>query len=99
MYFVYILRCIDNSLYTGMPTDVEKRFEKHLLGIGAKYTRSHKPVSIELILNCQTKGEALKLERKIKSLTKSDKEKLLLKDKSLLDQLKINEGNIEKSNE
>ena len=99
MYYVYMLRCIDNSLYTGTTNDVNKRYEKHLLGTGAKYTRAHKPVSIELIIECVSKSEALKLERKIKSLRKSQKEQLILKDTKVINNLDIHIQNIKKSNE
>jgi putative endonuclease len=46
MWFVYILLCADQSLYTGTTNDVAARFAAHLNGKGAKYTRSHKPVKI-----------------------------------------------------
>lgn len=98
MYYVYILRCSDNSLYTGVTNDVLKRYKKHQEGNGAKYTRVHKPISIELVIKCDTKSEALKLERKIKSLLKSQKEKLILLDDEVMNKLEIQIQNIEKSN-
>nr|MBP7134447.1 GIY-YIG nuclease family protein [Patescibacteria group bacterium] len=45
-WFVYLLRCEDATLYTGISTDVQARFEKHRCGQGAAYTRSHKPVAV-----------------------------------------------------
>ena len=98
MYYVYILRCFDNSLYTGVTNDVLKRYKKHQEGHGAKYTRAHKPISIEFVIKCDTKSEALKLERKIKSLLKSQKEKLILLDDEVMNKLEIQIQNIEKSN-
>lgn len=78
-YYIYILRCTDNSLYTGITTDVKRRFEEHLSGKyqGAKYTRSRKPVSVEAVWNCQTRSDASKLECALKNLTKAQKEKLI----------------------
>lgn len=76
-YFVYILRCYDNSLYTGITTDVAKRFLEHKLGKGAKYTKSKKVKKIELILGMYSKSIASKIEIKIKSLKKEEKEKIL----------------------
>lgn len=78
-YYIYILRCTDNSLYTGITTDVKRRFEEHLSGKyqGAKYTRSRKPVSIEALWQCSTRSDASKLEYALKKLTKTQKEKLI----------------------
>ena len=45
-WYVYMLRCEDGSLYTGIASDVEKRFAMHKSGHGAKYTRSHPPVAV-----------------------------------------------------
>ena len=77
MFYVYILRCADDSLYCGYTTDVEKRFEKHKSGKGAKYTRSHLPLEIVYIEEFETKSDALKRECEIKSMTKLQKEKLI----------------------
>ena len=77
MYYVYIIRCIDNSLYTGITTDVLRRFEEHKSGNGAKYTKVHKPVKIEICWETDNKVNASKLEFWIKKLTKQDKEKLI----------------------
>lgn len=78
-YYIYILRCTDNSLYTGITTDVKRRFEEHISGRyqGAKYTRSRKPVSIEALWQCCTRSDASKLECALKKLTKAQKEKLI----------------------
>ena len=98
MYYVYILRCEDNSLYTGITNNVSKRFEKHAAGCGAKYTKSHKAKSIEIVFCQDSKSEALSLEYRIKQLSKIKKEKLILKDCNLLKYLEIDEIHIEKSN-
>jgi putative endonuclease len=77
MWFVYILKCSDNSLYTGYTNNVKKRFETHKLGKGGKYTRSHKPVKIVYKEKLQTKVDALKREREIKSWSREQKLQIL----------------------
>lgn len=81
MFYVYILRCEDNSLYTGITTDVARRFSEHLEGgtKGAKYTRSHKPAKIEAVWETDSKINASKLEFRIKKLEKQQKELLIAK--------------------
>lgn len=76
MYYVYILKCKDKTLYTGSTNDIEKRLEVHNTGKGAKYTRGRLPVKLLYNESFATKGEALKREMAIKRLTR--KEKLLL---------------------
>lgn len=76
--FVYMLRCRDGSLYTGYTTDLMRRYAKHCAGVGAKYTKSHPPVSIAAAWQVASKSDALRLECKIKSLGKQQKEALLL---------------------
>ena len=80
MYYVYIMRCSDNSLYTGITTDVERRFEEHKgkNKKGAKYTASRTVVSIEAVWEVPDRSSALKLESQIKKLPKSKKEELIL---------------------
>ena len=75
MYYIYIIRTERNTLYTGITSDVKRRMREHLglNGKGAKYTRSNKPVSIEALWSCDKKGDALRLEAKIKKLTRSEK--------------------------
>ncbi|HRH33121.1 MAG TPA: GIY-YIG nuclease family protein [bacterium] len=69
MYFVYILQCADKSLYTGITTDVERRFKEHSEGRGGHYTRSHKPKKIVYIEKVKNRSIALKREASIKKLT------------------------------
>lgn len=73
MWFIYILLCKDNSLYTGYSDNIEKRFTAHQTGSGAKYTRSHKPIRIIYSEKFTTKSAALKREREIKSWTRKQK--------------------------
>ena len=87
-WYVYILRCEDNSLYTGITTDIERRFKEHISGKGAKYTKVHKPLKIEAIFLQENRSSATKEELRIKRLTKCKKEILC---KSVFnDILKIN---------
>ncbi|WP_022819276.1 GIY-YIG nuclease family protein [Fusobacterium russii] len=82
-YEVYILRCENGSLYTGIAKDSFERFEKHKTGKGAKYTRMFKPIKIELILRCTNRIEASKIEKYIKSKTKLEKENYIKETNSL----------------
>ena len=79
MYYIYILRCSDNSLYTGITTDFEKRLATHMNKekAAAKYTKSRSVVSAEALWTCEDKSGALKLECYIKRLAKKKKEELI----------------------
>ena len=77
MYYVYIIRCKDGTLYTGSTDDVQRRFQVHSSGKGAKYTRGRGPLELVYSEECATWSDALKRERNIKSLSKSEKEKLI----------------------
>lgn len=81
-YYTYILRCEDGSLYTGITTDLERRFSEHAGrgGRGAKYTAGHRPVRFEAAWVSPGRGEALRLERRIKGLTRPEKERLIEED-------------------
>lgn len=73
MYFVYLLLCQDGSFYTGITTDVAKRFQDHQNGKGGAYTRSHKPVKIIYQESLPNKSSALKREAQIKSWSRHKK--------------------------
>lgn len=75
--YVYILKCKDNSFYTGWTTDLSKRIQRHNLELGAKYTRSRRPVELIYFETFENKSEALKREYQIKQLTRKQKEKLI----------------------
>jgi len=77
MWFVYILLCSDNSLYTGSTNDLDKRFLAHTSGKGGKYTRSHKVLKIVYREALNTKSEALKREIEIKSWSRTKKISIL----------------------
>lgn len=80
-WYLYILRCGDNTLYTGITTDVEKRFEAHQSGKGAKYTRGRGPLELVYRETCGDHSSALKRELEIKKLTREQKEALIASDK------------------
>ena len=77
MYYTYIVRCSDNTLYTGYTTDIDKRIRAHNEGKGAKYTRSRRPVEIVYLEEFDTKEEAMSREWHIKRLTREEKERLI----------------------
>ncbi len=79
-WYVYMLRCRDNSLYTGMTDNPERRLLAHNAGIGAKYTRGRGPVTLVYQEPCATKSDALKREYAIKRLTKAQKEMMIQKE-------------------
>jgi putative endonuclease len=70
---LYILRCSDGSLYTGITVDVEARFAQHSSGTGAKYTRGRGPLELVYVEQCRDHSHALKREYQVKSLSKNDK--------------------------
>ena len=74
---LYILRCKDGSLYTGITTDVEKRLEAHRAGKGAKYTRGRGPLELVYREDCGTHSDALKRELEIKALPREKKLRLI----------------------
>lgn len=74
MWYVYIIQSSkDNSLYTGITNDLDKRIAKHNANKGAKYTKGRGPFTILKSIECATKSEALKLEYVIKQKSKKDK--------------------------
>ena len=79
-YYVYMIRCSDNSLYTGITNNIDKRMSEHFNQKKecAKYTKSHKVVSIESIWTSKDKSSAAKLEYYIKSLSKKEKEDIVI---------------------
>lgn len=79
MYYTYMIRCEGNSLYTGYTNDIEKRMIAHFgkSKVAAKYTKSHKPVKLEVIWKTKEKSNACKLEYYIKQLNKIEKEDII----------------------
>ena len=74
---VYIILCEDNSLYTGITTDVQRRFSQHLAGKGAKYFRGHSPLRIVFLEDGHDRSSASCREAAIKKLRPEDKRRLI----------------------
>lgn len=72
-FYVYILRCADDTLYTGYTDNPERRLRVHNAGKGAKYTRSRLPVELVYRETLEDKSAALRREREIKKLTRAQK--------------------------
>lgn len=77
-WFVYFLRCNDNSLYAGITTDIERRLHQHNHSkLGAKYTRAKRPVTLAFIETAPDKSSASKREYQLRKLQKKEKELLV----------------------
>lgn len=77
MWFIYIIRAFDNSLYTGITTDVARRFQQHTNGKGARYLRGKGPLYLVYSHYIGTKSQASCIEYAIKKLSKKEKEELI----------------------
>lgn len=76
-YYVYLLRCADNTFYTGITTDVERRVTEHNQGKkGARYTRVRRPVTLAYKEQSTNRSEALKREYSLRQLSHEEKSKL-----------------------
>ncbi len=92
MYYIYMLRCEDNSIYTGITTDINRRVEEHLskdMKKCAKYTKNHTIKKVESVWQTNNRALASKLEYHIKKLSKLKKEELI-KERKLKDILDEN---------
>jgi putative endonuclease len=87
-WFLYIIRCKNNSLYTGITTDIKRRFKEHQEGKGSKYLRGKSPLKLVFKKRIGKKGQALRIESAIKRLPKEKKEMILKR------KIKINENGI-----
>lgn len=76
-WFVYILKCRDGSLYTGITNDPQKRLKEHISGKGGRYTRSHRPVKIAYLEKARGRSAALKREALIKKMKRGQKLSLI----------------------
>jgi len=79
-WHVYIILCSDNSLYTGIATDVERRFRQHADGVGAKYFRGRQPERVIYQESGHSRSTASKRELEIKALTRAEKKILISSD-------------------
>ncbi|MEA3307953.1 MAG: GIY-YIG nuclease family protein [Chloroflexota bacterium] len=69
MWYLYVLHCRDNSLYTGITTDVARRVAEHQAGVGARYTRAHLPVELLAAWQYPNRSVATRVEHRFKALT------------------------------
>ena len=74
---VYMLKCADTSLYTGITVDMERRLEQHSKGKAAKYTKQRGPFTVVFTEPQETRSQALKREAAIKAMTREDKLRLI----------------------
>lgn len=80
-YLVYIVECKDGTFYTGITNDLKRRLKEHQAGKGAKYTRGRLPIRLRYVEEGEGKSWALRRERAIKRLSRSQKEMLIRKRK------------------
>lgn len=76
-HYAYMLRCADNTIYSGYTNDLKKRVETHNNGRGAKYTKARRPVKLVYFEEFETKSEAMRREYEFKHLTRFQKEQLI----------------------
>ena len=76
-WYLYVVRCRNGNLYTGITTDVERRLKDHQASRGAKYLRGRGPLALVLKKRIGEKGLALKIEKLVKKLSKKQKEELI----------------------
>lgn len=79
-WYLYILHCADNTLYTGITTDIERRIEQHTSGKGAKYTKGRSPLRLIYKEECLNRSLASKREIEVKALSKSEKLALIARE-------------------
>ncbi len=79
MFYVYFLKCNDNSFYCGYTNDLNKRLMAHNKGIGSKYTKKRRPVTLIYSEEYLTRSEAMKREYALKQLNRKQKEELIFK--------------------
>jgi len=76
-HYVYVLRCADDTLYTGYTTDVQRRVAEHDAGEGAKYTRGRTPVALVHVESFESRSAAMSREYEIKQYSRGRKERLI----------------------
>ena len=80
-FYVYILKCIDGSFYTGYTKDIDQRTKQHSTGKGAKYTKAHPPECLAYTEIFDSRGKAMRREREIKKLSHQQKQQLIVSQK------------------
>lgn len=81
MYYLYILECGDKTLYTGITTDLDRRFKEHTSGSGSRYALARRPVRIVYSEICASRSEASKREAEVKRWPRSEKLRLITEGK------------------
>ena len=76
-YIVYILECANKSFYTGITTDLKRRFREHQSGKGGRFTAANRPIAIRYSEECLSRGAATKREAEIKGWRRAEKEVLI----------------------
>jgi putative endonuclease len=76
-YYVYVILCRDGSFYTGYTKNVDKRMKLHVNGKGARYTRMHKPKKLVYTEEFRTRAEAMRREKKVKTMGHKEKRALI----------------------
>ena len=76
-WYVYILRCADDTLYTGITNNLDRRIKAHNAGTASKYTRVRRPVTMVYREEVESKGDALRREMQIKAMPRSQKQALI----------------------
>ncbi len=94
-WFLYLIECADGSVYTGIATDVEARFAKHATGMGARYTRSRKPVALLASFELADRSSASRAEYWVKRLPPAAKRALAAGARTLESVLPNPQGNYE----
>jgi putative endonuclease len=77
MPYVYLLRCVDDSIYCGWTTDVERRLAAHRSGTASRYTRSRRPVELAAVISVANRSAALREEARLKRLSRTAKLELI----------------------
>lgn len=80
-FYVYILKCVDGSFYTGYTKDLDERTRQHQNGKGARYTKAHPPEHLAYVELFDTRSKAMKREREIKKLSHQQKLNLVISQK------------------
>lgn len=78
-YYLYLLECKGKKLYCGIAIDVQARYERHVLGLGARYTRAFPPIRLLASVACGNRSEAQKAEYAMKQLTASQKRAFIMR--------------------
>lgn len=86
-WFVYIIHCTDDTLYTGITTDIERRYTQHALQQGAKYFRARKPKKLVYLESGHNRSTASKQEMEIKKLSRASKFQLIASQQNQIEKL------------